>query len=103
STATSLVAPTGTGIKVSFANSSTASVLRVQLAADTTGTTFWCYTVTGTSPLTIPYTSFTQQCYATPTGPAYAKQPILSVQLSVPGDSTGAKTLNVSLLSVNEY
>jgi hypothetical protein len=45
----------------------------------------------------------TQQCYNTPPGPAYAKQGILSIQLAIPGDSTGAKALNVSLLSVTEY
>jgi hypothetical protein len=96
------VAPTGTGIKVSFTNSSATTTLRVQLAADATGTTFWCYTVTGASPVTIPYAMLRTMCWDTTMGTAYAKQPVMSIQLSIPGDAT-AKALNLTLTGVTEY
>jgi hypothetical protein len=52
----------------------------------------------------IPYGSFTQQCYNTPPGTAYAKQPIMSVQLNIPGDNVaGSKAVNLTLTSVTEY
>jgi hypothetical protein len=102
--AATTVTPTGTGIKVAFVNSSTASTLRVQLAADANGATSWCYTLPSVtaSPVMIPYTSFTQMCYATPPGTAYAKQPIMSVQMNIPADST-SKNVNLTLTSVTEY
>jgi hypothetical protein len=98
-TTPSLVTPKGSGITVAFTNASS-STLRVQLNADSTGATFWCTSVT-TSPVTIPYTAFTQQCYNTTPGPAYAKQPIQSVSLSVPGGAAAA-AVNVTLVSVTE-
>jgi hypothetical protein len=102
--AATTVTPTGTGIKVAFVNSSATSTLRAQLVGDAAGTTIWCYTVpaTATSPVTIPYAMFTKQCYNMPPGAAYAKEPITSVQLNIPGDTT-AKTLNLTLTSVAEY
>jgi hypothetical protein len=93
------VTPKGSGLSVSFTNSSGGTV-RVALNADTAGATSWCYTTTATSG-TIPYSSFTQQCYNTPPGAAYAKQPIVTVQLSVPGAATSGP-VNVTLLSVTE-
>jgi hypothetical protein len=98
-TTPTVVTPRGSGITVTFTNAS-ASMLRVQLNADSTGTTFWCTNVT-TSPAVIPYSAFMQQCYNTPPGPAYAKQPILSVSLSVPGQAAAA-AVNVTLVSVTE-
>jgi hypothetical protein len=97
--AVAAVAPKGSGITVTFTNTSAAPVVRVALNADATGTTSWCAPVT-TSPATIPYTSFTQACY-TPGGAAYAKQPIMSIQLSVPGGATSGP-VNVTLVSVKE-
>jgi len=98
-TTPSLVTPKGSGITVTFTNAS-ASPLRVQLNADSTGTTFWCTTVTA-SPATIPYSSFMKQCYNTPPGAAYAKEAIQSVSLSVPGGAAAA-TVNVTLVGVTE-
>jgi hypothetical protein len=100
--AAATITPTGTGVKVAFANSSATSTLRVQLVADATGSTIWCYTVTGTSPVMIPYGMFTKACYNSPPGAAYAMEPITSVQLNIPGDAT-AKTLNLTLTSITEY
>jgi hypothetical protein len=93
------VAPKGSGITVTFTNGSS-STIRVALNADATGTTSWCSTVTA-SPATIPYSSFTQQCYNATPGPAYTKQPIVSIQLSVPGGATSGP-VNVTLVSVTE-
>ncbi len=99
STTPGLVTPKGSGITVTFTNTS-GSKIRVQLNADATGTTFWCADVT-TSPASIPYASFTQQCYNTPPGPAYTKTAIQSVSLAVPGGATAAP-VNVTLVSVTE-
>jgi hypothetical protein len=93
------VVPKGTSLTVTYTNTS-ASTVRVALNADATGTTSWCYTATS-SPVTIPYTSFTEQCYDTTPGTAYAKQGIISVQLSVPGAATSGP-VNVTLVSVVE-
>jgi hypothetical protein len=96
------IVPTGTGIKVAFANSSATTTLRVQLVGDSTGSTIWCYTVTGASPVMIPYGMFTKACYNTPPGATYMMEPITSVQLNIPGDAT-AKALNLTLTSITEY
>ncbi len=98
--AATTVAPKGSGITVTFTNGSSAPVIRVALNADAAGTTSYCAAVT-TSPATIKYTAFTQQCYATTPGPAYAKTPIISVQLSVPGGAAKGP-VNVTLVSVVE-
>ncbi len=96
------VTPKGTGIKVTFANSSATTTLRAQLVGDATGTIIWCANVTGASPVMIPYSMFTKACYNTPPGAAYAKEPIASVQLNIPGEAT-AKALNLTLQGVAEY
>jgi hypothetical protein len=93
------VKPKGSGVTVTFTNTSAAPVIRVALNADAAGTTSWCAPVTS-SPATIPYSSFTQACYNAG-GAAYALQPIVSVQLSVPGGATSGP-VNVTLVSVKE-
>jgi hypothetical protein len=93
------VTPQGSGITVTFTNTSAAPVVRVALNADAAGTTSYCAAVT-TSPATIKYSAFTQACYNTG-GAAYAKTPIVSVQLSVPGGATTVP-VNVTLVSVVE-
>ena len=97
--AAAAVTPQGSGITVTFTNTSNAPVVRVALNADAAGTTSYCAAVT-TSPATIKYSAFTQACY-NPGGAAYAKTPIVSVQLSVPGGATTA-AVNVTLVSVVE-
>ena len=94
------VTPMGSGITVTYTNTSNSPTVRVLLSADATGTTSWCATVT-TSPATIKYSAFTQQCYNTPPGAAYNKQGIVSVELSVPGGATTAP-VNITLNSVVE-
>jgi len=103
--AAATVTPTGSGIKVAYANSSAAGTLRVQLVGDAAGSIIWCYTVPSgaTSPLMIPWASFTKACYNTPPGAAYNKDPLMSVQLNIPGESTGAKMVNLTLTSIAEY
>jgi hypothetical protein len=100
STTAGTVTPQGSGITVTFTNTSAAPTVRVALNADSTGTTSWCAPVT-TSPATIKYTAFTEQCYNATPGAAYAKQPIVSVQLSVPGGASPAP-VNITLVSVVE-
>ncbi len=94
------VTPQGSGVTVTYTNASSAPVVRVALNADATGTTSWCAIATG-SPANIKYSAFTQQCYNTTPGPAYTKQPLVSVQLSVPG-AAASGAVNVTLVSVVE-
>jgi hypothetical protein len=93
------VAPKGSGLTVAFAATG-GLVPRVQLA---TGSTFYCYDLTGTSPATIPWTMFNTACWEPATGSYYAKQPITNLAINVPGAPT-ASTPNVSvtLTSVSE-
>ncbi len=94
------VAPTGTGLTIAFTNTTPASLpLRAQI---TDGTTTWCYTVAGASPVNIPYTSFNTKCYdSPPDGTAYAKVPINAIQLQIAG-GTAAGAVNVTITSVTE-
>ncbi|HTB61700.1 MAG TPA: hypothetical protein VLC06_27760 [Polyangia bacterium] len=94
------VTPQGSGLTVTFTNTSNAPTVRVALNADAAGTTSYCAAVTS-SPATIKYSAFTEQCYNATPGPAYAKTPIISVQLSVPGGATTAP-VNITLVSVVE-
>jgi hypothetical protein len=94
------VAPMGSGITVTFTNTGASPTVRVALNADSTGTTSWCAPVT-TSPATIKYSAFTQQCYNATPGPAYMKQAIVSVQLSVPGGAMSGP-VDITLNSVVE-
>ena len=98
--ANTAVTPKGSGITVTFTNTSAAPVVRVALNADAAGATSYCAAVTS-SPATVKYSAFTQQCYNPTPGPAYAKTPIVSVQLSVPGGATSV-SVNVTLVSVVE-
>lgn len=94
------VAPTGTGIKVAFTETPATAAFRVQLRDDTTSTQ-WCYTVTGSSPASIPYAMFNTACWDG-TGAAYVKQPITSVQVLIAGGAT-ATTYSMGVTSIAEY
>jgi hypothetical protein len=98
--AATTVTPKGSGITVTYTNTSAAPTVRVALNVDAAGATSYCAAVTS-SPATIKYTAFTEQCYNPMPGPAYAKTPIISVQLSVPGGPTST-AVNVTLVSVVE-
>jgi hypothetical protein len=92
------VTPRGSGLTFNFSNTTTGGVtLRAQI---TNGTMTWCTNVT-TSPASIPYSSFTVDCYNTPPGAAYAKQPITQIQMNLAG-GTAAGTIGVTLMSVTE-
>ena len=93
------VTPQGSGLTVTFTNTSNAPTVRVALNADAAGTTSYCAAVTS-SPATIKYSAFTEACYNTG-GAVYAKTPIISVQLSVPGGAAKGP-VNVTLVSVVE-
>jgi hypothetical protein len=92
------IVPTGTSVTFTFTAATAGLALRAQLNSG--GSTFWCYTITGSSPVTIPYTAFNTACWDN-SGTAYAKQPIQSVGFSVPGGAT-ATSINVTLTSVKE-
>ena len=47
--------PTGSSLTVAFSATTGSQPLRAQLSS---GSSFWCYTITGASPVTIPYASF---------------------------------------------
>ncbi len=88
------VTPTGTGIIVT----GTAAGGRVQLQ---NGSTYYCATFT--SGGMIPYTSFNTKCYdSPPDGVAYAKTPIDTIALEIPGGMMDA-SYSLSLASVAEY
>jgi hypothetical protein len=89
SSAAGSIAPTGTGLTVTFTKTGTFP-LRVQIqgvGGDKDETKRWCYTVT-TSPVTIPYAMFNTQCWEGGAGTAYAKEPIQAVQLLIPGSAS---------------
>jgi hypothetical protein len=94
------VTPTGTGLTFTFADTApTGTAFRAQI---TDGTTTWCYTVTGASPVTVPYGMFNTMCYDTPPdGTAYSKQPINAIQLQVAGGTMGGAT-SITITSVTE-
>jgi hypothetical protein len=97
-TATPTLTPAGSSLTIAFTAGS-GTPLRAQISD---GTTIWCYGITGASPVTIPYASFNTKCYDTPAdGTAYAKNPISSFQLQVPGGAA-AVTYNIALTSVKE-
>ncbi|MES1207836.1 MAG: hypothetical protein ABUS79_18025, partial [Pseudomonadota bacterium] len=95
------VTPKGSGLTIAFSNTTPSTLpLRVQLL-DSTMTT-WCYTVTGGGPsVTIPYASFTQQCYNPTPGTAYARNPINQIQMQIAGGTTSG-TVKLTIMSVTE-
>jgi hypothetical protein len=99
SSTTGTLTPTGTGLIVSFAATTGGLPFRVQVGSSSTT---WCYTVTGTSPVTIPWSSFNTMCWDG-TGGAYAKQPISNIQLIVPGGQTATPGVSVTLNSFRTY
>lgn len=91
--------PVGSSLTIGFTSTTGSLPLRAQLSD---GTTNWCYTITGSSPAVIPYSSFNTKCYdSPPDGTAYAKNPISSFQLLVSGTSV-ASAYNISLINVTE-
>jgi hypothetical protein len=99
-TAMPTLTPTGTGLTIQFTSTiGTGLALRAQISD---GTNNWCYTITGASPVTIPYGSFNTKCYdSPPDGTAYAMGPINAFQLQVAGGPM-AGNYNITLTSVVE-
>jgi hypothetical protein len=90
--------PTGTSLVVQYTKAAGPAAIRVQLGA---GSSRWCANLTA-SPATIPYTMFNTQCWDN-SGTAYAKQPIETVQLIVPGpDAATGVPLDITLVSVRD-
>jgi hypothetical protein len=95
------ITPMGSGLTISFTASTGSLQLRAQISDGTSAGT-WCYTITGTSPVTIPYSSFNTKCYDTPVdGTAYAKNPISAFQLQVAGGAA-AGSYTIALTGVTE-
>ena len=97
-TATPTLTPKGTGLTVAFSGTAGTLSLRAQI---TDGTKIWCYSITGASPVTIPYSSFNTQCWPGGAGIAYAKDPINAFQLQAAG-AAAADSYNLTLTSVTE-
>lgn len=99
------VTPTGTGIMVNFINTN-GSRLRVQLGgpnADTLASERWCVEIFGTGGnVMVPYSAFTTECWDT-IGTPYAREPIKSIQLIVPGNDIASEAFAVCIAAVTEY
>jgi hypothetical protein len=92
------ITPAGSGVTINFSNTGGAGLqLRAELEASSM---IWCYTITGSSPVTIPYSMFNTACWDG-TGTFYTKQPIQRFRLTVSGAPT-AMPLNVTVTSVKE-
>jgi hypothetical protein len=97
SSTTGTVTPTGTSLTFTCSGCATPK-MRAQLVAGS-ASSIWCADLmSGTA---IPYTSFKQQCYNVTPGAAYAKQPITSIEISIPG-SLAAASFDLTVLSVTE-
>jgi hypothetical protein len=94
------VTPTGTGIAVTYGNVGASAIVRVQISAGSAATTRWCATL-ATSGAVIPYTMFNTECWEGGAGTAYAKQPIDTLQLIVPGGAAEAP-LDIQLTAIQE-
>ena len=94
--------PAGSGLVVTYTNTGASPTVRVQISSGSSDATRWCATLT-TSPATIPYTMFNTKCWNTAeTGAAaYAKTPIDTVQLVLPGADT-ASAFDITLVSVKD-
>jgi hypothetical protein len=97
SSTTMTAKPTGTGLQVSFTKTGDFP-LRVQIQAkNATEATRWCYTVTGASPVTIPYKSFNTKCWDD-SGDAYnGTAEIEAVLLLIPGNPDAPTEFNACL------
>jgi hypothetical protein len=102
-TGTPTVTPTGTGVTVTFTASTGGLPLRVQLGADSTGAVSWCHTVMtpAAGTVTIPYAMFNRTCWDN-LGAAYAKEPIVSLQMVVPGGAMATTGVSVTITGVKE-
>jgi hypothetical protein len=80
--------------------------LRVNLMPGDFTAMNYCYTLTAAdataiaSGLTIPVSSFKQQCYDPGSAVAYSNAPIGSIQLEVPGDQAGAKPFDFCIIDI---
>ena len=96
------VTPTEDGIVVSVTNTG-GSALRLQIQGPngaTDATDRWCAPIPGTGGF-IPWTAFNTACWDN-TGTFYAKQPITSALVMVPGVATGTTAFNFCVVSVGE-
>jgi hypothetical protein len=98
------IAPIGNGVTVAFTKTGTFP-LRVQIQATGGGTDptkRWCYTVTGTSPVTIPYELFNTECWEGGAGTPYAKEPLEAILLLVPGNATTVTPFDACMTGVKD-
>jgi hypothetical protein len=101
STAVGTIAPTGAGLAVTFTKTTGPATIRVQISSGSAATTRWCANLT-TSGAVIPYAMFNTQCWDM-MGTAYAKQPIDTVQIIIPGpDAAMGAAFDVTLVSVKD-
>jgi hypothetical protein len=95
-----VIAPTGTGLQVTYTKTAGPATIRVQIqTAGGASATRWCANLTA-SPATIPYSMFNTQCWDN-LGTAYAKQPIEAIQLVAPGGEA-AQAIDMTFVSVKD-
>jgi hypothetical protein len=80
--------------------------MRVNLTPGDSTAMNYCYTLTATdataiaSGLTLPVSSFQQQCYDTAKAMPYTNAPIGSIQVEMPGDKAGAKSFDFCVIDI---
>jgi len=97
------ITPKGSSVTVTFTATTGGLPLRLQLGADMTGAVFWCYTIASPAAgtVTVPYAMFNKACWDN-SGAAYAKEPIMSMELSVPGGAMATSGVSVTITGVKE-
>jgi hypothetical protein len=92
------VTPTGSGLTFTFTAPGITTV-RAQISSGSAATTRWC--ATATSGTLIPYAMFNTACWEPTSGTAYAKQPIDTVQMVIPGTAE-EQPFEITITSVKE-
>jgi hypothetical protein len=97
------IKPKGSSLTVTFTATTGGLPLRLQLAADTTGAVFWCYTITSpaSGSVTVPYAMFNKACWDN-SGAAYANEAFMSLEMSVPGGAMATSGVSVAITGVKE-
>lgn len=99
------ITPTSDGIRISV-SSFTSVPLRLQIAgpnAETDENDRWCVVIgNGGSDLFIPWTAFNTPCWNVSQGNDYDFEPITSVSIVVPGDTSGARTFDFCIDDIEE-
>jgi hypothetical protein len=94
------VVPTGTSLELDWLPTRVTGTGRVQISAGSSPSTRWCAPLTA-PPNTVPYASFSTECWAGGQGTGYAKQPIDTVQIVLVGEEF-PRTFDFRILSIKD-